>query len=127
MRAALPVLLCAVVCPWAGAADTLFFDDFDSGFSAWATQGEVSANSVTVNVTSLKVEQLMEQRIRLVLEAEMTTEIDGKIRLFRIHQEGPDMHIDGWLEHDGRVIRTAVNRELEDLTRTVVTTLARAS
>jgi hypothetical protein len=85
----------------------------------------VSGNVVQVTVTSLRVEQLMEQQIRLKLEAEMTTVIDGKTRVFRITHEGPEMHIDGWLQHEGRAIWTAVESELTHLTDTVVQTLAR--
>jgi hypothetical protein len=86
----------------------------------------VSDNVVSIRVTSIRMEQLMEQQVQLVLEAEMTATINGETRLFRINQASPDMHIDGWLVHDGRVIWTAVDSELAKLSQTVVQTLVRA-
>lgn len=112
--------------------------DFDEKKLAWklydhlTTSAErkwqldpVSDNVVQVTVTSLKVEQLAEQYLQFELEAEMTTVIDGKTRMFRITHEGPKMHIDSWLQHEGRAIWTAVESELTHLTDTVIQTLAR--
>ena len=85
----------------------------------------VSENSVTVQITRFGTEQLTEQRVRIVVEGQMQAQIDGTTRLFRLRHVGPDMHIDSWLAHEGRMIDTAVNDALEDLSLEVMATLAR--
>ena len=85
----------------------------------------VSENSITLNISRLRAEQLTEQRIRIVVEGEMIAEIDGTTRRFRVRHNGPDLHIDSWLAHDGRMIHTAVNDALESVSLEVISALAR--
>jgi len=84
-----------------------------------------SSNVVTIEVRSLRVEQLPNQEVRLILNAEMTTLINGEIRAFKISQKSSPQHIDTWVANEGSFLREEVMAELGVLTETVVQTLAR--
>lgn len=83
-----------------------------------------SENSVTVNVTSLRVEQLPNQQIRLNLDAEMTAVIHGRTESHEIHQRGRERHIDDWLSTDGATVQQELNAKLESLAHTVTQILS---
>jgi len=83
-----------------------------------------SENSVTVNISSLRMEQRPNQRIRLNLNAEITTVIHGRTESRQIRQRGPERHIDDWLNADSATVQQEIDAKFEALTHTIAEILS---
>ncbi len=84
-----------------------------------------SDNSAALEVSSLHFSQPGGERVQLVAKASLRVTLGGRAKTLEIRHEGPARHIDHWLEEDGRMLASEVERAMAEVALSAVQRITR--